>query len=244
MKGRLVSRRLLAATIRERMYRLLDSCFQGVSRSSFADDLADKDWVILLEDRHHRLVGFSTFGISTTTYGGQPFTVVFSGDTIIEPASWGSFALPATWIASVLTLHRRRGHGRLMWLLICSGYRTYRFLPVLAREYFPSCDRQEPPFMQSLRHHLAGERFGRAYDRLAGVVRLEHPQVLRPGLAGIPEQRLHDPHVAFFTRRNPGHLHGDELVCLAEVSEANLTRAGRRLLQAGRRDLELLGNAS
>jgi hypothetical protein len=31
--------------------------------------------------------------------------------------------------------------------------------------------------------------------------------------------------------RNPGHADGDELVCLAELSDANLTAAGRRMVR-------------
>jgi hypothetical protein len=65
------------------------------------------------------------------------------------------------------------------------------------------------------------------------VVRFERPQVLRPNLRGIPEKRLHDPHVAFFARANPGHGKGDELVCLTEITSGNLTRAGWRMVRAG-----------
>ena len=61
-------------------------------------------------------------------------------------------------------------------------------------------------------------------------MRFERPQILRPHLAGIPPQRMDDPHVAFFVRRNPGHIRGDELACLCELSEDNLTRAGRRMV--------------
>src|SRR5690349_23459155 len=43
-------------------------------------------------------------------------------------------------------------------------------------------------------------------------------------------QRLKDPHVSFFINANPGHVGGDELACLAELSRANLTPAGRRMV--------------
>jgi hypothetical protein len=78
-------------------------------------------------------------------------------------------------------------------------------------------------------HFLARGRFGTCYDASTGIVTLKNPQVLREGLRGIPEERLSDPHVALFERLNPGHGKGDELVCLTEICEANLTRAGRRI---------------
>jgi hypothetical protein len=83
---------------------------------------------------------------------------------------------------------------------------------------------------QRLLDALAGERFGERYDAASGIVRFQRPQVLRPHLAGVALERMNDPHVAFFLRRNPGHARGDELACLCELDETNLTRAGRRMV--------------
>jgi hypothetical protein len=118
--------------------------------------------------------------------------------------------------------------GRYYWLLLTSGFRTYRFLPVFWREFFPSRDRPTPGAMQELIDQLARERFGDAYDPARGIVRFPRPQRLRPALAALPAGRVADPHVAFFLTRNPGH--GDELVCVTELTEANLTAAGRRMV--------------
>jgi hypothetical protein len=65
--------------------------------------------------------------------------------------------------------------------------------------------------------------------REEGIVRLEHPQVLKDHLAEVPRGRIADPHVSFFLGRNPGHHRGDELVCLAELTDRNLTEAGHRM---------------
>ncbi|MFH7029318.1 MAG: hypothetical protein ACHBN1_28975 [Heteroscytonema crispum UTEX LB 1556] len=53
--------------------------------------------------------------------------------------------------------------------------------------------------------------------------------MLRGCLKGIPQERLQDPHIQFFALHNPGHLQGDELVCLTEICEENLTPAGKRM---------------
>lgn len=77
---------------------------------------------------------------------------------------------------------------------------------------------------------VASDRFGAAYDRASGIVRLASPQPLRGELRDIPVEKLSDPHVGFFVARNPGHVNGDELVCLADLSPENLTSAGRRMV--------------
>jgi hypothetical protein len=137
--------------------------------------------------------------------------------------------LPRTWIASVNRLRELYPTRRYYWLLIASGFRTYRFLPLFWKLFYPRFDAGIPDDMRGLRDDLAANRFGAAYDAGKGIVRFSRPQVLRNELLDVPSARLTDPHVAFFLRSNPGYVYGDELVCITELCEANLTPAGRRM---------------
>jgi hypothetical protein len=231
--GRLVPRDGLTAGEQEALFALLSLHFKGVTRERFAVDLAEKNWILLLEEAG-RLRGFSTLRIyETAAPGGEPLTVIYSGDTIVEQGAWATAALPKSWIAAVRALRERHPHGRLLWLLLTSGYRTYRFLPVFWRDFWPRPGTETPPAIRTLLGHLARERFGVLFDATAGVVRFPEPQVLRAGFDAIPEGRLADPHVAFFLAQNPGWAQGDELVCLTELTETNLTPAGRRMWRHG-----------
>jgi hypothetical protein len=115
--------------------------------------------------------------------------------------------------------------------LLSSGFRTYRFLPVFWRKFWPQAGAPTPEEMRALRDELAGRRFGAAYHAGAGVVRFGAPQRLRGELAEVPDGRTKDAHVAYFLAANPGHADGDELVCLTELSDENLTAAGRRVVR-------------
>ncbi|MDJ0849753.1 MAG: hypothetical protein QNK04_15380 [Myxococcota bacterium] len=230
LNAKLVERSRLAPRERDAMYGILCRHFRGVERARFEKDLDEKNWVILLEDSETRIQGFSTLLFYETEHEGEPLSVVYSGDTIVDRAAWGGSALFRAWIQAVRTLHRDHGRGRLLWLLIVSGFRTYRLLPVFFREFFPRYDRPAPAATRSLVDRLARERFGSRYDPRAGHVRFEAPQCLAPELAAISEERRRNPHVAFFEQRNPDHARGCELVCLAELSDANLSAAGRRML--------------
>jgi hypothetical protein len=229
--ARLVRREELSPGELEKMYSLLDTFFRGVSRERFHRDIAEKNWVLLLE-RAERIVGFSTILVYETRLENRPCSVVYSGDTIVAPEAWNSSALPRAWIESVARLRGFYPRGPYLWLLIASGFRTYRFLPLFWREFFPRFDQETAPHWKRGMDQLAGERFGSRYDPAAGTVRFECPQRLREAHAGIPPGRLSDPHVAFFATRNPGHGAGDELVCLTELSPRNLTAAGRRAAAA------------
>lgn len=229
LTSRVVARSALNGVARAAMFALLARHFDGVTPEGFARDLAEKNRVILLE-RAGELVGFSTLLVYETTFAGEPVSVVYSGDTIVARDAWGTSALPRAWINAVNQLRAAFPRGRYYWLLLTSGFRTYRFLPVFWREFWPRADAPFPPELQELRDQLARERFNGAFDPAAGIVRFVRPQRLRAGLAAVPTGRDADPHVAFFLAQNPGHVAGDELVCLTELSAANLTPAGRRMV--------------
>lgn len=225
---RLVRSAKLPYSERDAMYSLLNAHFEGVKREVFEADLDNKNWVILLKDEANTLKGFSTFLMYETEFE-EPLGIVYSGDTIVDSSAWSSSALSRAWIGSVNKLRFEYPQKRLYWMLISSGYRTYRFLPTFWREFYPRYDVPIPTRIEELIEFLARDRFGKYYDKVAGVVRFPHPQVLRERLRIIPAERLQDPHIRFFKDRNPGHLQGDELVCLTEICEENLTPAGRRM---------------
>lgn len=225
---RLIPRDQLTEDDLRKMYQLLCDYFDGVTIEQFRRDIAEKNWVILIE-RAERLVGFSTLLAYESWINGQPYSVIYSGDTIVAPEAWGSSTLARVWIESVARLRKLYPRGSYLWLLITSGFRTYRFLPLFWREFFPRFDQDTPENWKRITDCLAEERFGQQYDPETGVVRFQKPQRLRGSLAGIPPGRKAAPHVAFFAAHNPGHVTGDELVCLTELSPHNLTPAGRRM---------------
>jgi hypothetical protein len=235
VNGRLVGRVALDAAQRGEMLALLRSHFEGVTAEQFERDLEQKSWVILVEDAQGRIHGFSTLILWHSTFRSERFRVVYSGDTIMDRQAWGTTALLRSWIDAVHRFARCDGDGKTYWLLICSGYRTYRLLPVFWREFWPRCDAATPPQTRALIDHLAAERFGRSYDRDRGLVRFPGAPRLRDELCRVPAGRLRDPNVAFFMERNPDWTRGDELVCLCDLSRANLNRAGRRVVEAERR---------
>jgi hypothetical protein len=233
ISGHPVPTAMLTRRERDEAFALLGRHFDAVARDLFERDLSDKNYVLLLRDREAdgALAGFSTLCVyETTDPDGAPVSVACSGDTIVDPAAWNTAALPRMWIAAVRGLRAQYPNGPFYWLLITSGFRTYRLLSTFWSTFYPRFDLPATPDQQRLLDHLAGERFGDAYNAHSGIVRFEKPQVLRSHLAGIPDTRLDDPHVAFFARRNPGHAAGDELACLCPLTEANLTRAGRRVV--------------
>jgi hypothetical protein len=225
-----IARADLTPDERAAMFALIESHFEGVRRDVFDRDLDEKDWVLRIV-REGALVGFSTLQAYSTTVAGRQVNVIYSGDTIVAPEAWGSPVLARGWIALVRALQGTAPNDPWYWLLLSSGFRTYRFLPVFWREFWPRHDATPDADTRTMMSALARERFNGCYDEGAGVVRFPRPQRLRAHLARIPEGRENDPHVQFFLEHNRGHAAGDELVCLTALSDDNLTAAGVRMVR-------------
>ncbi len=221
----------LSDLVIQNMFNLFRDYYEA-DFDNFQQDLSNKNWVILLRDTEAGSIqGFSTLAFYKSITKGGEIGVVYSGDTIIRPAYWGTPELPRAWIKTVLEIGNELPNP-LYWLLISSGYKTYRFLTVFYKEFFPRYDQPTPPEIQALIHHLAHERFGSEYDPQLGIVRFTSGATpLREGVSVATERRMKDPHVAFFVNKNKGYAEGDELVCLTHIHPDNFTPAGIRMIR-------------
>jgi hypothetical protein len=221
-----IPRGALTAVDREEMFALFASFFSA-DRQAFDRDLAEKDWVVLLRDDRGSIDGFSTL----LRMDVDEVTVFFSGDTVVARHRWGTYDLPRFWARHVFSVAAALAPRPCYWFLISSGYRTYRYLPVFFREFYPAAGRQTPPEVKSLIDRIATAKFNGSYDAAAGVVRLATPSPLLAGISDPEERMSRDPNVRFFVEANPNHAAGDELACLVRVSPDNVTAAGQRMIR-------------
>jgi len=217
---------------REEMWHLFRRFYAGTHRERFDSDLARKDSLLLLRDAEQRIQGFSTLAVGVDEFEGKPIRTVFSGDTIVERAHWGSQALAFSWLRHVGELKRERPELPLWWFLIVKGHRTFRYLPAFAREFWPHWERDTPPALEALMSKLARERFGTAFDAASGVIRYaeSHGHLAEP-FAEANEREAGREDVNFFLKRNAGYRRGDELVCLCELTAENLRPLARRVFE-------------
>jgi hypothetical protein len=225
----------LSAADRSEMWELYRRFYEGTGPALFDADLAQKESLVLLRDADGRIQGFSTIAIGTTDLDDRPIRYVFSGDTIIDRAHWGTQALAFCWLRFVGEIKRERPEVPLYWFLIVKGHRTFRYLPTFAHEFYPHWRNSTPSAMTALLNKLARERFGDAFDSANGLIRYpESRGHLVPAWAEVTEREAEREDVNFFLRRNAGYRRGDELVCLCELSANNLRPLARRLFDGTR----------
>ena len=223
----------LTGARRDEVFSLFSRCYDCVEEAAFRQDLDGKTSIILLLDKAGKVVGFSTQQVYDWHFSGEPIRVLYSGDTVIDPASWGSQELAKAWCRVAAGAMLGPPAARTFWFLISKGCRTYLYLPLFFRHFIPGTrEAGAPPEWKGLLDELAHDKFGPAYDPHTGLIRFPASRgQLTAELATIPASRREDPHVAFFVERNRDYAQGVELACLAEVSLENTHGLGRRWMQ-------------
>ena len=214
------------------MYSVFARYYDNVSPSRFYSDLDEKSWVIHLRDEDKRLVGFSTLQVYEHLGLSGTAMILYSGDTIIDRAYRRKANLAGAFGHILLKVIKDYPDVPVYWLLTSKGASTYRFMPVFFKTFYPVFDQQTPAPIKLLMDQVALKKFGTAYSEDSQVVAhnrerdwlcaSEHDPMLL---------RRTDSHICFFLQRNPGYVKGDELVCIAEISESNLNAKAWRAIK-------------
>lgn len=228
MTGKMIPLAQLSPSDIPAMYALMQASYEQTDEAVFRRDLAGKDYILLLHEGE-QLVGFTTQKLLTVEVGGKAVHGMFSGDTIIDPAHWGEAELFRVW--SQFWFPYAEQYDEFWWFLICKGYKTYRILPTFWAQFYPTFRFPTPGREQAIMDAYASALYPDEYDKTSGVIRYSHEKDrLREGLADIDEHRLKNKDIAYFAERNPWHVHGDDLVCLAQISRGAMKPRSPRIL--------------
>lgn len=242
LQGKVVDRSSIDQAMARELFALFERHYSGVTFEAFANDLSEKHWVVLLSDASGAIRGFTTLLLldlpgepaGDIRGAGEPVRAIFSGDTIIDRDYWGELEIVRVWCRFMGWVKRSLPESTLYWFLLSKGYRTYLFLPIYVHEFWPRHDRPTPEREARVLATLARRKYPRDFDEASGLI--EFPRShghLRAELAEIPKNRRDDPHVQYFLARNPRYATGSELVCLAQLTPANLKSIARRAFLEG-----------
>lgn len=205
---------------KQSMFELMKDNYSGVNRAVFLKDLHEKDYVIILKSKD-RLCGFSTFALSQHNINGRNIRLAFSGDTVISKENRNSRQLPVSF-GVLMNRIEKLSDEPLYWMLISKGFRTYRFLPVYFKEFYPVYNRDTPGPEKELIDSLGKKLFPKRYREDLGIISssgqavknfLEDQQVIN---------QRDDEHIQFFNTKNKNWPQGDELLCLVRYNRKNL----------------------
>ncbi len=233
LRSRVVPVAGVTAGERARMWELFEAAYADVDPATFAHDLAAKDHVILLED-DSGVQGFSTQREVRVVIEGRTHVGVFSGDTVLAPAYWGSRVLGHAFLRYMLGRRLRVPHLPFWWILIAKGYKTYLMMANNFPTHWPRHEAPTPPRVDALRDAFGRALFDGAWKPDEGVVRWATPRGrVKAAVADITPELRARPRIAHFEQLNPGWSQGDELLCLAPMELSMPLRYGLKALRRG-----------
>lgn len=206
------------------MFVLMCRYYDNVNFDLFEKDLQAKDVSFLLCDNQGKIQGFTSLVIYKKEIEQKKIAVVFSGDTIVDKNSRGSFDLPFAWLRYVYK--QQNEYDQMFWLMLSKGYRTYRLLPRFFRKHYPNYKQATPAYIKLIMDSFAQDLFGSAYNPQTNIFIPATNYFVKLGKSEISPKLLKNSHIKFFQTRNPGFWQGHELVNLAVLSKSNLTVYG------------------
>lgn len=210
----------LAADERDAMFELMARYYSGVTREAFERDLGAKQHVICLYGEDRSLVGFSTIQLLHSEYGGRKVVTLFSGDTVIDERCWGQKQLQREFVRFLVRTRLRYPLRKFYWFLISKGYKTYLLMSNNFR-MFPSYKGDTPGGARQVLDQVARMKYPDAYDAERNVI-ASCGQAVKDEAVDFSADDLENPHIRFFSERNPGWKRGDELCCLGDITFRSL----------------------
>ena len=230
----LVPLRSLQAEEVARMYALMRENYEGVSEGTFRDDLSRKQLVLVFRDAQEVIQGFTTLAMNPAGGGGKDYSIIFSGDTLISPAHWGTQEMIRGWCRALGSIMAGQPDTDWYWYLISKGHRTYMYLPLFLKEYHPSATENPPARLLEILDDCSRRMFGDRWHPEEGLIRFPEPAgTLKPELAEATFLKKHKPDVRFFLEKNPEFYKGDELACLASLALDNIHTRCLPLIREG-----------
>jgi hypothetical protein len=218
----------------DRMYQLMEANYDLVDYPQFYSDLVEKQWVGLLVDEQDTIQGFTTLSVNPRGTGTETYNIVFSGDTIISPAYWGSMEFIRGGMHTAGRIVASDPSKKWYWFLMSKGHRTYLYLPLFFHTYLPDPAEQGSAALAGVLDQVARQMFGACWKPEKGLIIFPRSMgQLKPALAASTWQKQNKASVAYFLHRNPDFYLGHELACLAELKPDNMRGIAQRYFIAG-----------
>jgi hypothetical protein len=222
----------------ERMYCIMEQNYSSISFPSFKNDLKNKQFIGLLKDIDNQIQGFTTYAINPFGLGNSEYNILFSGDTIISPPYWGSQELAKGWCTTVGGLISGNPEKKWYWFLLSKGHRTYLYLPLFFKKYYPAVNKSEQADLFPIINKCANAMYGSNWKPKKKVITFDksHGELKKIHAETTLKKVKSNVHIDFFLRRNPGFENGDELTCMTELSIDNMKRFTKNNVLEGMKD--------
>lgn len=217
----------------EQMFCLMDKYYDNMVWENFTRDLSDKDYVVMVFDQNQIVKAFSTAKIISLNIDDIIVYGMFSGDTIsdIDDTESNCSTELIKYLFNFFYMLSEDYLDDFFYLfLISKGYRTYRILQYF-KDFYPCYNKLTPEFEQKIIDTF-GTQYSTNYKPETGIIySYKDKDRLKKGVLEIDGHHMKNPHIKYFSERNPNWNVGDELVCTARIISDNLRKVAYKLIK-------------
>lgn len=174
------------------------------------------------------LVGMATIDVAAIPFEGATVVRIYTANTLVAESHRGRNLIQRWALAALVRARARYPLAPIFWFFDTFSYRSYLLLSRNFAEYWPRRDVPTPPRVLRLIDAIATPLYGDTWNRERGVVLGHRGKRLKTFVAPIDAATRANPDVRYFEQRNPGHVDGDMLVCMAPLNLANCSRIALR----------------
>jgi hypothetical protein len=208
-----------------RMHALFEANYAFSPLDTFISDLQKKDGAFIVRKKAtQEIVGFSTLGIYHFELGGKKAKGLFSGDTIVDKAYWGTRSLQKAAVMKMVWEAIKSPLTPQYWLLISKGYKTYLLLSRNFPEYYPRRDVHDPKLQELVVEYCEAMFPGKLNRETMLLDFGDNANCLKDHVAAITPELRTNPDISFFEKRNPSWQRGTELPCIGRADVASCLR--------------------
>lgn len=194
-----------------------------VGEEAFMERFMGFDRVVFFRDSHtRRIVGGSGFRIMVyRLLTGRIVNAIYIAQSYILPKYRGRKLLSMSYARVVLECKAKNPLRPVWFWMDALSYKPYMILGNHVREHYPSPRWTMPDWVIDLRDRIGHRYYPGLYDAATGVVK-KNARRLKATEGEIRDQDLCNEYIRFYVMQNPGHVHGEGLLCVFPGSIKNV----------------------
>lgn len=185
-----------------------------VERKDFDNRLKTFDRLIFFkEGRTQKIVGGSGLRIMNYRLNrGKIITCIYIGQSYIIPDFRGKQLMSLGYSRIVIECKLKKPLRTIWFWFDALSYKPYLILGNHVHRFYPSPFWPTPAWVKGLLDQLGNQYYPGLYDTKTGIVKKKSRR-LKSNVGRIQSGDLKNELILFYNRSNPGHVHGEGLLC-------------------------------
>ncbi len=199
---------------------VLFSHYYDVDQRSFFYEMGSNDYYALYTDEK-KLIGFTGFRYRKIKTEDGTCQALQIGQTVMKQNYRGQSFVAQTCLSLFIKHYLRYPFRPLYAWCDALTFKPYLMFANGLETFYPNYLEETPTKLKSILDSLGNYHYGVNYNPETNVVK-KFQKAVNDTTANISEKELDNPHIAFYNKQNPDHIHGNGYLVIAPINFRNM----------------------